>query len=233
MLKFADDHTWNNTYNLADIIRFQLKKGLLFPQSSIAFQYINNCGAKLQERSFAKLQPCVENVDFNLLSNIIKRKSPEYRNNQYHSCLSIGLRLGDMITDPLTPQPQEILDLILKKDLHKKFSSCALLWGLHYNLYSEESKEYIVKLEGLLSPYFNLINPPGTVDEDLIFGANSLYYISASRGFGWLTGCLNRHIVDWEFNDLSWESITKYRNQLQLGKVFLKKIDLSIKTHTI
>lgn len=223
MLKFADDDTWNNTYNLADIIRFQLKKGLLFPQDSIAFQYINNCQAQLQERSFAKLQPCVEDVNFNLLSNILKNKSPEYRSNHYHPCLSIGLRLGDMITDPLTPKPQEILDFILENNLHKKINSCALLWGLHYDFYSEESQQYILKLQSLLTPHFTLVHSPGTVDGDLIFGANSLYYIAASRGFGWLTGCLNMHTVYWRFNDLSWESIAKYYRQLQLGKIFLKK----------
>ena len=182
-------------YNLADIIKYNLDKGLNFPKDSISYEYIY----KYRRLNRINYRLGVPPVDYDLLRKIVLKKGSKLKLLP-SKCLAIHLRLGDVIDE--TPKEKEILNIIRTNKLDKICDSCAIFYGFHNTLNKIESLKYIKKLKKEL----NLLNltvdcHSGSVDNDFTLLSTANYYIAGYRGFGWLSASINSGNVFWDLHN--------------------------------
>ncbi len=183
------------TYNLADIIKYNLEKGLIFHKESIAYEYIT----KYRKLNTINSRLGIPPVDYALLRKIVLKKSKRLKLLP-KNFLAIHMNLGDVFEK--APNQEDILKIIIQKKLNLKCDSCAIFYGFHNDIKVNESLKYIDELCAKLKLLnFKVFKYSGKVDEDFILLSTSHHYIAGYRGFGWLTASINSGKVYWDLND--------------------------------
>lgn len=182
-------------YNLADIIKYNLDKGLSFPKESISYQYIKNYRKLNHINSRLGVPP----IDYSLLREIVLEKSKKLKLLS-KNCLAIHLRLGDVLEE--APKQEAILKIIIENKLNIKCDSCAIFYGFNNNIKIDESLKHIDKFcKELNLLNFKVLKYSGEVDNDFILLSTAKCYIAGYRGFGWLSASINSGEVYWDLHD--------------------------------
>ena len=183
------------TYNLADIIKYNLEKGLIFHKESIAYEYIT----KYRKLNTINSRLGIPPIDYALLRKIVLKKSKRLKllpNN----CLAIHIRLGDVLEE--APNKEDILKIIINEKLNLKCDSCAIFYGFHNDVKINESLKYIDQFcRELKLLNFKVFKYSGKVDDDFILLSTAHYYIAGYRGFGWLSASINSGKVYWDLHN--------------------------------
>lgn len=182
-------------YNLADIIKYNLDKGLKFNKESITYEYIK----KYRKLNAINSRLGIPPVDYALLREIVQKKSQRLKLLS-NNILAIHIRLGDVLEE--APNQDDILKIIIENKLNLKCDSCAIFYGFHNDIKVNESLKYIDEFcEKLKSLNFKVLKYSGKVDEDFILLATAHHYIAGYRGFGWLSASINSGKVYWDLHN--------------------------------
>ena len=171
-------------YIFTDLIRFRNKKGLLF-EGSIVQEYLTQL-----DKDFP-----LNFVDFHLLQKIVDTRAEPQEDN----CINIHMRLGDIIHWKQYGSGYDVMAIIKKYGLHRKYKKCKLFLGLWAKQGEKESYEVLEKVMldlrtlGIESNIeFN------SVDDDFIHLATCKCLIPSIRGFSWLAASMNPNQVYWD-----------------------------------
>lgn len=207
-------------YNLADLIRFRLRRGLSFGVDTIAYRYIS----ALEPDSLADFNrqhvDGAPPVDFGLLRRVIDQRSMQRSDllDGYEG-LTIHARLGDCLHK--CPSVEDITNLLCRHGLTEDFRQCRIHYGNHNDVNIGESKQYLdrlceaVEALGLASSVVS-----SRPDDDFVALANAKTLVAGYRGFAWLAACVNPNRVIWDLQQpplFPWLGIPANRPQLVHG----------------
>jgi hypothetical protein len=215
-------------YNLADIIRFNHKKGLSFKKESIAYRYIsrmNPLDLSNEHDIYNKNFKCPD-IDFDLLYEITERENAR---TLQEDTFAIHIRAGDCIDlyQSEFPTIKKFIEIIKKYNLHKEYRNCALVTGNHNNHSVLSSDIYIKNLKSRIQDLdltCEIIS--STVDKDFVLLAKAKCFLVGFRGFSWLAASINRNRTIWDIQNpprFNWLHDQRFKNQLISGYNFNKK----------
>jgi hypothetical protein len=197
-------------YNIADLIRFNLKRGKDFKEESIVCKYLNQIEQPLYEGkqpgapSRAPWMPAkAPKINFKLLYDIVNQRKIQPMNED---CFVVHVRAGDIMHQmDRFFKPEMYSDIIKKYNLDKRFKRCMIVTGNHLSgevAKVKESSEYINKLQKEIeksSIVCELIS--GDVDDDFAILATAKCYVAGFRGFAWLAASINPNEVIWDIQN--------------------------------
>ena len=191
--------SWNNIYNLADIIITLNPKGLIHPEDSIAHRYLSSVDLPLQENVLG-LMPCAS-VDFDLVSSIVRSRTFDTVPDEI---LAIHARVGDILKMPKEeqPSPEDYVSIVTSNRLYERFDRCYIFHGNHRDMGVPASKRYldalVTALEGSGMKCELVSN---SVDDDFCALATAKNFLIGYRSFSWLAASINPNNVIWDLQD--------------------------------